>query len=276
MSTPIPQTTEAWLNEVKNHFEVAAMAAAGDALDETPDQARWVAFIQRQAINTCRNLRGLTVAVGAPERELDELEAVDEIAHALRDALADTVRDVVSELQLYLLFYAAAHVRTSFLTRVEALTVVKECWGECAGECEDSPWPIGKEPPAETTAWAAEIIAAFGATTGRLALPLTDGDFFSATSLLEAAIVIALTNRASTPDQAAVFELRDSIRAMETDVSTIGPEWQDMCRIPAMAFAMYYVWVHLAIGLMDEPTAMDIMQACTSRIGDFPDPSSSR
>jgi hypothetical protein len=273
MATPVPQTTDAWLSEVKNHFEVAAMAAAGDALDETPDQARWVAFIQRQAINTCRNLRGLTVSFGAPEKELDELEAVDEIAHALRDELADTVRDVVSEIQLYLLFYAAAHVRTSLLSRSDALQVVKTCWEACAAGCNDSPWPIGNEPPGNSATWTNEIITAFGATPSLAPLPLADGTSFSAASLLEAAIVSALINRASTPDQAAVFELRDSIRAMEVDVSTMGPEWQDMCRIPAMAFAMYYVWVHLAIGLMDEAMAMNIMQECTRRISEFPDPS---
>ena len=276
MPTPIPQTTDAWLSEVKNHFEVAAMAAAGDHLDDEPDQARWVAFIQRQAIHTCRNTRGLKVTIGAPERELDELEQVDEIAHALRDTLADTVRDVVNELQLFLLFYAAAHVRTSLLTRTQALDVVKACWDACAGDGDNAPWPIGREPPTETAGWTWEIITSFGASTSLSSLALADGNVFKATSLLEAAIVLALNNRESTPHQAAVFELRDSIRAMELDVSTMGPEWQDMCRIPAMAFSMYYVWVHLAIGLMSEAMAMDIMQACTARVADFPDPSAKK
>ena len=34
---------------------------------------------------------------------------------------------------------------------------------------------------------------------------------------------------------------------------------------------MYYVWVHLALGLTDEKTAMAVMGECTSRIGEFPD-----
>ena len=45
-----------------------------------------------------------------------------------------------------------------------------------------------------------------------------------------------------------------------------------MQRIPSLAFSMYYVWVHLAIGIADEDQAMGIMQECTARIGDFPEP----
>jgi hypothetical protein len=271
MPTPIPSTTNEWLNEVVNHFEVAAMAAAGDGLDETPDHARWVSFIQRQAINSCRNMRGMTITIGGPELELDEMEAVDEIAHALRNDLPGDVRDVVSETQLFLLFYLAAHVRAALCEHRKAIDVVMDCWHACAGDCDDSPWTINADPPDTAEAWATEIVTAFAATAQAPVLSLSDGKTFQATSLLEAATALALNNRKSEPDHAAVVELIDSIRAMESDVSSMGPEWQDMCRVPAMAFSMYYVWVHLAIGLTNEETAMHIMQACTRRIGDFPD-----
>jgi hypothetical protein len=84
--------------------------------------------------------------------------------------------------------------------------------------------------------------------------------------------VLALANRGVKPPPQAVEQLVDTIGAMEEDVRSMGPEWEAMQRIPSLAFSMYYVWVHLAIGVANEDQAMGIMQECTARIGDFPEP----
>ena len=89
-------------------------------------------------------------------------------------------------------------------------------------------------------------------------------------SLLEAAAVLALANRGVQPRSSAVVELIDAIRAMEEDVSGMGPEWDEMQRIPPLVFATYYVWVHLAMGLADEDAAVSVVRACSGRLKDFP------
>jgi hypothetical protein len=274
MPTPPPSLSTDWLSEVLDHLEVAAMAAVGEGLEDEPDHQAWVSFMQRHAISSCREARGLDEEAAPPESELDELEAIDDLAHALRNSLPGELREVVSEAQLYLLFYLAAHIRTGVLPSDEAQAVARACWQECASDCgDDEPLTIGMDPPIDPTAWTDELISAFADSATVNVLRLSDGSTFTADRecQLEAAIVRALANRQAAPGRAALEELIATITAMEADVSGMGPEWQAMRRIPALGFAMYYVWVHLALGLTDEDTAMAVMRECTARIGEFGD-----
>lgn len=272
MPLPLPSCSADWLGEVLDHLEVTALAAAGEGLDDEPDQQRWLSFMQRQAVNACRSTRGLSEFDVTPEREIDELDELDDLAHALRNDLPGALREVVSEAQLFLLFYLAAHIRAGVLERAEGQAVALACWHECRGEnCDDEPLPVHADVPADASAWVDEIISAFADSQGANVLALEDDDSFTTTgeSLLQTAIVLALGNRRAAPGRADLEELIATITAMESDVSTQGPEWQAMRRIPSLAFAMYYVWVHLALGLTDEGTAMAVMRECTERIGEF-------
>lgn len=274
MPIPLPSCSADWLGEVLDHLEVAALAAAGEGLEDEPDQQRWLSFMQRQAVSSCRMTRGLSETDGTPEHEIDELDEIDDLAHALRNDLPGELREVVSEAQLFLLFYLAAHIRAGVIDRAEGQAVALACWQECRGEdCDDEPLSVQAEVPANAPAWVDEIISAFAVSGGANVLELSDGRSFTALgdSLLQTAIVLALANRRAAPGKAELEELIATITAMEADVSGSGPEWQAMRRIPSLGFAMYYVWVHLALGLTDEKTAMAVMGECTSRIGEFCD-----
>jgi hypothetical protein len=279
MHMPLPSCSADWLGEVLNHLEVAALAAAGEGLEDEPDQQRWLNFMQRQAVSSCRLTRGLMELDGAepdiaPEREVDELDEIDDLAHALRNDLPGELREVVSEAQLFLLFYLAAHIRAGVIDRAEGQAVALACWQECRGDdSDDEPLPVHIDVPADADAWVDEIITAFARSSRASVLELGGGGTFTAArdSLLQTAIVVALGNRGAAPERAELAELIATITAMEADVSGMGPEWQAMRRIPSLAFAMYYVWVHLALGLTDENTAMAVMRGCTSRIGEFSD-----
>jgi hypothetical protein len=280
MHMPLPSCSADWLGEVLDHLEVAALAAAGEGLEDEPDQQRWLSFMQRQAVSSCRLTRGLpalnTSAENelAPEQEIEELDEIDDIAHALRNDLPGELREVVSEAQLFLLFYLAAHIRAGVIDHREGQAVALACWQECRGEdCDDEPLSVQAAVPANASAWVDEIIAAFSQSGAATELELSDGERFNArgNNLLETAILLALGNRRATPSRAELEELIATITAMEADVSSSGPEWQAMRRVPSLAFAMYYVWVHLALGLTNETTAMSVMAECTSRIGEFCD-----
>jgi hypothetical protein len=295
MANPIPATTADWLAEVLENLEVAAMAAAGEGLDSDPEQTHWVQFMRRQALLLSREARGLGEDSDDPEVELRELDAVDDLARSLRRAAPGNPRDVVSEAQIFLLFYLAAHVHARLIDQPGAAALVADCWGECAGEDDDraterngeadgeetddeadldEPWPITLPPPQTPVAWADEIIAAYSRSATPPPLSLGAEQPFEAApgSLLEAATVLALANRGVRAPPQTVEQLVDTIGAMEEDVRGMGPEWESMQRIPSLAFAMYYVWVHLAIGVADEDQAMGIMQECTARIGEFTEP----
>jgi hypothetical protein len=271
MSNALPTTIADWLAEVSEHFAVAALAAAGQGFEDDAQHERWVYCIQQQAIDACRSMRGLSPSAGLPEQEADELEAVDEIAHDLRNNLPRDVRDVVSEQQLFLLFYVAAHVRAELLDDPVALRVVHGCWESLGDEHDDEPWVINHEPPDNSAAWVEEIKQAYGRIRAGLSLRLDDEQLFYPSNLLEAATVIALQQRQVLPSQRGLGELIESIRAIENDVVSLGPEWENVSRVTTIAFSMYYVWVHLAIGLVDEETATTVLQQCTRRISEFGD-----
>ncbi len=272
MPTPPPSLSTDWLSEVLDHLEIAAMAAAGAGLEDEPDQQRWLSFMQRHAISSCQLARGLSDAADTPECELDELEAVDDLAHALRNDLPGELREVVSEAQLFLLFYLAAHIRAGVLERSAGQAVARACWHECPGDHgDDQPLAINVDAPGDAASWVDEIITAFACSNGVNELALTGDLPFIADHgcLLQNAIVLALANRQAAPSRSALAELIATITAMEADVSNIGPEWLAMRRVPSQAFAMYYVWVHLSLGLTDEHTAMAVMHECTLRIREF-------
>lgn len=275
MPTPPPSQSTDWLSEVLDHLEITAMAAAGEGLEDEPNQQRWLQFMQRHAISSCHLARGLSDSDVTPECELDELEAIDDLAHDLRNELPGELREVVSEAQLFLLFYVAAHIRAGVLEHADGQAVARACWQGCRGEqSDDEPLLINVDAPDHAKAWVDEIITAFASSAGVNTLVLDGAETFTADHdcLLQIAIVLALRNRQAAPTRPALAELIATITAMEADVSGMGPEWQAMRRIPSLAFAMYYVWVHLALALTDEDTAMAVMHECTERIGDFRDP----
>ena len=270
-SQPLPSQPVDWLNEVLDLVDLAIMAAAGEGLEDEEDQ-RWVLFMQVHAVSSCRHTRGLDDTIGTPEYELEELETIDEFAHSLRNALPGDLREVVNEAQLYLLFYIAAHIRAGILKPKEAQKIVQACWQDCADKnVDDLPLDIGVDAPDNANAWVDEIIAAFAKSSGRPSLALDDGDTFIADhkSMLQIATILALNNRQARTTRDALEDLIEVISAMETDVSNMGPEWKATRRIPAMAFSMYYVWVHLSLDLTDEDTAMTVMGECTERISEF-------
>ena len=271
-SQPLPSQPADWLSEVLDHLEIATLAAVGEGINDDEDDQRWVLFMQVHAVSSCRHARGLDNTFGTPEREIEELEAIDELAHSLRNALPDNLREVVNEAQLFLLFYLAAHVRTGILKPAEAQAIVHACWQDCGDEnVDDLPLDIGVDAPDDVNAWVDEIIAAFAKSSGRPSLALDDGDTFIADrkSMLQIATILALNNRQARTTRDALEDLIEVISAMEADVSNMGPEWKATRRIPAMAFSMYYVWVHLSLGLTDEDIAMTVMSECTERISEF-------
>jgi hypothetical protein len=270
-SQPLPSQPVDWLNEVLDLVDLAIMAAAGEGLEDEEDQ-RWVLFMQVHAVSSCRHTRGIDDTIGTPEDELEELETIDELAHSLRNALPGDLREVVNETQLYLLFYIAAHIRAGILKPKEAQKIVQACWQDCVDEnIDDMPLDIGVDAPDNANAWGNEIIEAFTKSTGRPSLVLDDGDTFIANrkSMLHVATVLALINRQAVITRDDLEELLATMTAMETDVSNMGPEWKATRRIPAMAFSMYYVWVHLSLGLTNEDMAMAVMNECTERISEF-------
>ncbi len=282
MPSPLPETAADWLQEVLENLEVAAMAAAGEGLDSDPEQEHWVQFMQRQAVLLSREARGLGEDAADPEVVLGEIDAIDDLARLLRRAAPGDIHDVVSEAQIFLLFYLAAHVHAKLVEQRHAAVVVRDCWSQCSGDDPedesdeadaDEPWPVTSPAPTVVQEWVGEIIAAYGQSPQPPTLPLADGDAYRAEpgSLLEAATVLALANRGVKPQAADVAQLVGTIGAMEEDVRGMGPEWEAMQQIPTLAFSMYYVWVHLAIGVADENQAMGIMQECTARIGEFPE-----
>ena len=294
MPAPLPQTTADWLHEVLEHLEMAALAAAAEGLDSAPERSLWVTFMQRQALALACVARGLQDASDDPERLLVQLDAVDDLARLLRGAVPGRIGDVLSEGQLFLLLWLAVHVHARLLPVDRAKALVQACWKDCTnapddgaaperaddaddqdaddGE-DDEPWPITVPAPRDATAWLGEITAAYARRGDAPALPVCDGAAFApdSASLLEIATAIALANRGVCPPGGAVHELIDTIGAMEEDVRSQGPEWEAMQSIPALAFSMYYVWVHLAMGVADEDQAMLVMRECSSHLADFPE-----
>jgi hypothetical protein len=270
-SQPLPSQPADWLSEVLDHLEIATMAAVGEGIDDEDDQ-RWVLFMQVHAVSSCRRARGFDDTIGTPEHEHEELETIDDLAHSLRNALPGDLREVVNEAQLYLLFYLAAHIRVGILKPKEAQKIVQACWQDCGDEnIDDLPLEIGIDAPGNANAWVDEIIEAFAKSSGRPSLALDNGDTFIADrkSILQVATILALNNRQATTTRDALEDLIEVIAAMEADVNNMGPEWKATRRIPAMAFSMYYVWVHLSLGLTNEEMAMVVMNECTERIGEF-------
>lgn len=271
MPSPLPAHPDDWLREVAQHFSAAETTAElADDLDET----QWVRHLQHQAMELCRTARSLSLHTANPEQAMDELDAIDDIAHRLRAGLPGDAHDVVSDAQLFLLFYLAAHVQAELIDETSVRTLVSACWPECAGapgDDDDEPWPVTCPPPATAQEWAREIIVAFAVTSSPARLALSDGAEFKAQvdSLLHQATALALNNRGCHPPRAAIDQLITTILAMEADVAGMGPEWEDMQSIPPLAFSMYYVWVHLAMGISDEEQAMGVIHACTERLREF-------
>ncbi len=303
MPAPLPQTAADWLHEVLEHLEMAALAAAAEGLDSAPERSLWVTFMQRQALALACAARGLQDASEDPERLLVQLDAVDDLARLLRGAVPGRIGDVLSEGQLFLLLWLAVHVHARLLPVDHAKGLVQTCWKACTNapddgdaalravvtaeaegdgadedadqdeDEDDEPWPITVPSPREPSTWLGEITAAYARRGEAPSLPVCDGAAFvpDSGSLLEIATTLALANRGVCPPGEAVHELIDTIGAMEEDVRSQGPEWEAMQGIPALAFSMYYVWVHLAMGVADEDQAMLVMRECSSHLADFPE-----
>lgn len=276
-----------WLSEILERFEVASMAGVGQGIDRDPRQELWVKYLQRQAAEHALATHGLHEADAAPERFEAAMDAIEEIAATLRQTAPGGNHGVVSEAQVFLLFYLAALVQGGALNRATATEVVQGCWSGCSNQdaggdeptafdiadaAAEAPWPITSAAPELPAIWVAEILDAYRVSTNPPPLTLTSGDFRACRgSLLESAVVLALANRGVVVLCHEVRDLIDAIFDMEADVKQRGPEWEQMQAIPPLCFTMYYLWVHLAIGCVDEEQAERVVAACTERLDDFPD-----
>ena len=279
-SRPIPSQPADWLDEVLGCLKIAAEAAIEEGLDDEHDEdgenaERDIFFLQIHARSSCYHVRGLVDKISNPKQLMKELNTLGDLALSLRDAVPSDLQEMGSKARLFLLFYLAAHVRAGILNSAQAQLIVHACWLDCDDESDDEsddlPLDIGVDAPDNVAAWVDEIIAAFAKSSGRPSLTLDDGDTFIADrkSMLQIVTVLALNQRQATTTREALNDLMEVISAMETDVSNMGPEWKATRRIPSMAFSMYYVWVHLVLGLADEDMAMSVMGECTARISDF-------
>jgi hypothetical protein len=277
-----------WLQEVLEHFEVASLAGVGQGIDRDPHQEHWVEFLQRQAAEHALAAHGLHDAEAAPEQVEAAMDAIEDLATTLHRGSPDGGHGVLSEAQVFLLFYLAALVHGGALTSAAANAVVHDCWSACANSDPageeptafdladadaDAPWPVTSPTPDLPEAWVLEIMEAYRASADPRPMNLTSGQFSPAPqSLLESAVVLALANRGVVVACHEVRDLIDAIIEMEDDVKQHGPEWEQMQAIPPLCFAMYYLWVHLAIGCVDEDQAERVVAACTVRLDDFPHP----
>ncbi len=283
-SRPLPSHSADWLDEVLGCLKIAAEAAIEEGLDDEDDEdgekgERDIFFLQIHARSSCYHARGLVDKISNPKQLMKELNTLSDLALSLRDAVPSDLQEMGSKARLFLLFYLAAHVRAGILNLAQAQLIVHACWLDCDegnddesdDESDDLPFDIGVDAPDHVTAWVDEIIAAFAKSSGRPSLTLDDGDTFIADrkSMLQIVTILALNQRQATTTREALNDLMEVISAMETDVSNMGPEWKATRRIPSMAFSLYYVWVHLALGLADEDMAMTVMGECTARISDF-------
>jgi hypothetical protein len=283
-SLPIPSQPADWLDEVFDYLRIAAEAAIEEGLDDEDDEdgekgERDLFFLQIHARSSCYHARGLVEKINNPKQLMKELNTLGDLALSLRDAVPSDLQEMGNKTRLFLLFYLAAHVRAGILNSAQAQLIVHACWLDCDegngdesdDESDDLPLDIGVDAPDNVAAWVDEIIAAFAKSSGRPSLTLDDGDTFIADrkSMLQIVTVLALNQRQATTTREALNDLMEVISAMETDVSNMGPEWKATRRIPAMAFSMYYIGVHLSLGLADEDMAMSVMGECTARISDF-------
>jgi hypothetical protein len=283
-----PGEADPWKKEILEHFEVATMAGVGQGLDRDPRQEHWVEYLQRQAVEHALAAHGLCEADTAPERFEAIMDAIEDIAASLHRDVPGGGRGVVSEAQVFMIFYLAALVHGGEVTYAVAADIARSCWETCANRVSpedeptafdvadaeaDAPWPITIRPPDLPDAWAAEIMAAYQRSANPPPLPLSTGRFRACRgSLLESAVVLALASRGVVVPCHEVRDLIDAILDMETDVKRRGPEWEQMQAILPLCFAMYYLWVHLAIGCLEEEQAERIVAACMVRLEEFSEP----
>lgn len=286
---PLPLDDVAgWLTEILERFEVASLAGVGQGIDRDPRQEHWVEYLQRQAVEHALAIHGLREADAPPERFEATMDAIEGIAAQLHRDVPGGNRTVVSEAQVFLLFYLAALVQADALAPTAAGILARTCWDGCANhdgpdeeptafdvaDAEaDAPWPVTIKPPADPTAWVEELMAAYRNSATVPPLKIDTGRYKARRgSLLEAAVVLALANRGVVVPCHEVRDLIDAIFDMEADVKKRGPEWEQMQTIRSLTFVMYYIWVHLAIGCVDEDQAESVVAACTAKLADFPTP----
>jgi hypothetical protein len=132
-------------------------------------------------------------------------------------------------------------------------------------------WPIGCAPPIDMDSWRREIVGAFlGSTTPPRLVTDTGATLVAkAGAVAEAAVLSALRARGVAPPTGTVRELIDTIELMATQLQAEGPQWSALGEMPALQFAISYVWTHLGIGAISENTAADVMQSCADRLHEF-------
>jgi hypothetical protein len=283
-----PDDVDGWLKEILERFEVASMAGVGQGYDRDPRQEHWVEYLQRQAVEHALATHGLREADAPPERFEAAMDVIEGIAAQLHQDVPGGGRSVVSEAQVFLLFYLAAMVQADALAPTAAGVLARACWAGCANQDgpdeeptafdvadaeAEAPWPVMMKPPEDPAGWVEELIVAYGNSASVPPLKIDTGRYKARRgSLLEAAVVLALANRGVVVPCHEVRDLIDAIFDMEADVKRRGPEWEQMQAIRPLAFVMYYIWVHLAIGCLDEDHAERIVAACTAKLADFPEP----
>lgn len=289
----IPTGLTAWRGEIEAAFTAArATLAAGDDVDE---DELWH-HMEDQAVSRARAARGLPGLSGGPEaidRTIDEITDVTERLRRHGDGDPDDHH--VSELQFFLLYYLGAQVHAGVLPEAVAGEVVRGCWsgagesgdgasdgGDEDEEDEDEPWPITRQPPADSAAWLDEVLAAWAESERPPPLRSAEGRpvVASGRDLREAGVILALHRRGCKPPAEGVYGLIGVITEMEEDIAGLGPELSRLKKNPAMTFVLYYVWTHILIGHADEATAMAVVQEAGARLAEFqggsPDRGSSR
>ena len=266
---PIPTRSDGWLAEIVRSMQAAEQVALARDLDPEDEDHEWFLCVAEEAVRLARAARGIEEPFADPDASMDEV--TDLTVELRRQAPGDPDNHHINELQHFLLYYLAAHVHADLLPAMAAGAVVHACWLAPVPGADDEDdgdaaevWPIANPPPDSVQAWIDELLEVWPSCQ-----PAAAPAGKPQRKLLEAAVAAALAQRGVTAKQTATEELVTVISGMEADLRREGPEVERLTRFAPAAFAIYYLWTHIAIGHADEDLAMTVVQAIGSQLDEF-------
>ena len=94
------------------------------------------------------------IAIETIDEGFKSLRTISVPFRRVRVELPGELREVVSEAQLFLLFYLAAHIRAGVLEHTDGQAMARACWQGCRGEqSDDEPLLINVDAPDSAKAW---------------------------------------------------------------------------------------------------------------------------